>query len=189
MIKFTIVSGKIVLDPTIALLKPLHDLYKEVDGQKYLQLIYYIHSTEADNPFRNLDQRVLEENVLQAVFNKRSWADLKMSKETNLKYSAAEELFLKYNSTSETRLLKSINAKLDQIAVMLDDNVPVIEQSISNSGETKFTSNLTIMLSAFSKIETIMKSKTLLQGAIAKTEGAGRARADASTSFRERGAI
>jgi hypothetical protein len=39
---------------------------------------------------------------------------------------------------------------------MLDDNIPIIE-SVTNSGETKFNSN-TIMLNAFAKLETIMKS-------------------------------
>jgi hypothetical protein len=51
---------------------------------------------------------------------------------------------------------------------MLDDNIPIIEESVTNSGETKFNSNLPIMLNAF-KLETIMKSKVLLQSAIAKT--------------------
>jgi hypothetical protein len=45
---------------------------------------------------------------------------------------------------------------------MLDDNIPIIEESVTNSGETKFNSNLPIMLNAF-KLETIMKSKVLLQ--------------------------
>jgi hypothetical protein len=57
---------------------------------------------------------------------------------------------------------------------MLDDNIPIIEESVTNSGETKFNSNLPIMLNAFAKLETIMKSKVLLQSAIAKTVGAGR---------------
>jgi hypothetical protein len=34
-----------------------------------------------------------------------------------------------------------------------------------------------------------MKSKVLLQSAIAKTVGAGRNKGDVSTSFRERGAV
>jgi hypothetical protein len=51
---------------------------------------------------------------------------------------------------------------------MLDDNIPIIEESVTNSGETKFNSNLPIMLNAFAKLETIMKSKVLLQSAIAK---------------------
>jgi hypothetical protein len=71
---------------------------------------------------------------------------------------------------------------------MLDDNIPIIEESVTNSGETKFNSNLPIMLNAF-KLETIMKSKVLLQSAIAKTVGAGRNKGDVSTSFRERGAV
>jgi hypothetical protein len=68
---------------------------------------------------------------------------------------------------------------------MLDDNIPIIEESVTNSGETKFNSNLPIMLNAFAKLETIMKSKVLLQS-IAKTVGAGRNKGDVSTSFRER---
>jgi hypothetical protein len=32
---------------------------------------------------------------------------------------------------------------------MLDDNIPIIEESVTNSGETKFNSNLPIMLNAF----------------------------------------
>jgi hypothetical protein len=50
---------------------------------------------------------------------------------------------------------------------MLDDNIPIIEESVTNSGETKFNSNLPIMLNAFAKLETIM-SKVLLQSALPK---------------------
>jgi hypothetical protein len=67
-----------------------------------------------------------------------------------------------YNSTPEIRMLKSIDKKIDEISTMLDDNIPIIEESVTNSGETKFNSNLPIMLNAF-KLETIMKSKVLLQ--------------------------
>jgi hypothetical protein len=66
-----------------------------------------------------------------------------------------------YNSTPEIRMLKSID-KIDEISTMLDDNIPIIEESVTNSGETK-NSNLPIMLNAFAKLETIMKSKVLLQ--------------------------
>jgi hypothetical protein len=70
---------------------------------------------------------------------------------------------------------------------MLDDNIPIIEESVTNSGETKFNSNLPIMLNAFAKLETIMKSKVLLQR-YCQTVGAGRNKGDVSTSFR-RGAV
>lgn len=189
MIRFTIVGGKLVLDPNIVLFKELQELYDVADGQKFLQVIYYTHSTEADNPFSGLDARVLEENILRAVFNKSSWKELKVSKDIELKFNTATDLFLKYNSTPEIRMLKSIDRKIDEISTMLDDNIPTIEESVTNSGETKFNSNLPIMLSAFAKLETIMKSKGLLQNAITKTEGAGRNKGNTSTSFRERGSI
>lgn len=189
MIRFTIVGGKIVLDPNIVLFKELRELYNAPDGQKFLQVIYYTHSTEADNPFTGLDDRVLEENILRAVFNKSTWKELKVPKATEALFEAATEVFLKYNSTPEIRMLKSIDKKIDEIATMLDDNIPTIEESVTNSGETKFNSNLPIMLNAFSKLEIIMKSKGLLQNAIAKTVGVGRNKGDVSTSFRERGAI
>jgi hypothetical protein len=61
MIRFTITSGKLVLDPNIVLFKDLQDLFNCADGPKFLQVIYYTHSTEPDNPFTGLDARVLEE--------------------------------------------------------------------------------------------------------------------------------
>jgi hypothetical protein len=189
MIRFTIVNGKLVLDPNIVLFKELQDLYKVPDGQKYLQVIYYTHSTESDNPFKDLDVRVLEENILRAVFNKSTWKELKVPKDTEEKFKIATDFFIKYNSTPEIRMLKSIDRKIDEIATMLDDNIPTIEESVTNSGETKFNSNLPIMLNAFAKLETIMKSKGLLQNAIAKIEGAGRNKGNTSTSFRERGTL
>jgi hypothetical protein len=49
MIRFTITSGKLVLDPNIVLFKDLQDLFNCADGPKFLQVIYYTHSTEPDN--------------------------------------------------------------------------------------------------------------------------------------------
>jgi hypothetical protein len=45
-------------------------------------------------------------------------------------------------------MLKSIDKKIDEIST-IDDNIPIIEESVTNSGETKFNSNLPIMLNAF----------------------------------------
>jgi hypothetical protein len=45
MIRFTITSGKLVLDPNIVLFKDLQDLFNCADGPKFLQVIYYTHST------------------------------------------------------------------------------------------------------------------------------------------------
>jgi hypothetical protein len=39
-----------------------------------------------------------------------------------------------YNSTPEIRMLKSIDKKIDEISTMLDDNIPIIERSVTNSG-------------------------------------------------------
>jgi len=187
MIKFTISGGKLVLDPNIVLFDELHELYKVTDGQKWLQVIYYFHSSDSDNPFRDLDPFVLEENVMMVVFKKPSFKAMKMTKKLENQFKAAEKLFLKYTSTPEKRLLKSIDKKLDEITKMLDDNIPIIEESVTSNGETKFNTNLTIMLNAFAKIETIMKSKTILSNAVMKSEGVGRTRGGGTTSFRERG--
>jgi hypothetical protein len=44
-----------------------------------------------------------------------------------------------YNSTPEIRMLKSIDKKIDEISTMLDDNIPIIEESVTNSGEKSST--------------------------------------------------
>jgi hypothetical protein len=68
MIRFTITSGKLVLDPNIVLFKDLQDLFNCADGPKFLQVIYYTHSTEPDN----LLGWMLEywKRISCAVFNK-----------------------------------------------------------------------------------------------------------------------
>lgn len=189
MIKFTIVKGKLALDPNIALFKELKDVYDLKNGEKLLQLVYFRHSTDADNPFKDLDIRVMDENILQVVFNKSTWKELKLSENDITLFKKAEELFLFYNATPEARLLKSMNRKMDQIAVMLDDNDPVIEETTTSSGEIKFNTNLTIILNAFTKVETMIKSKTLLNNAILKAESTGKIRGGGTTSFREMGVL
>jgi hypothetical protein len=50
---------------------------------------------------------------------------------------------------------------------MLDDNIPIIEESVTNSG--KQSSTLTYLSCLMPrKLETIMKSKVLLQSALPK---------------------
>lgn len=189
MIKFTVSKGKLALDPNIVLFNELHDLFKCANGEQYLQVIYFRHSKDSENPFRDLDRRVAEENIFRTVFNKSSWDELKTPPLTEKRFLVAEALFLEYNTTAESRLLDSINRKFDQISKLLNDTTPIIEESVTNSGETKFSSNLTIILNLFTKIETIMKSKTLLMNAILKQEGEGKVRGGGTTSFRERGVL
>jgi hypothetical protein len=55
---------------------------------------------------------------------------------------------------------------------MLDD-IPIIEESVTNSGETKFNSNLPIMLNAFAKLD-YYEVGYCCRAFIAKTVGAGR---------------
>jgi hypothetical protein len=121
MIRFTITSGKLVLDPNIVLFKDLQDLFNCADGPKFLQVIYYTHSTEPDLSLGWM-LGVLEENILRAVFNKSTWKELKVPKATEDKFKLATDLFLMYNSTPE----KSIDKKIDEISTMLDDNIPIM---------------------------------------------------------------
>lgn len=189
MIKFTIVAGKLVLDPNIVLFEALHTLYKCKNGEKYLQIIHFRHSRDPDNPFKDLDNRVIDQNIYQTVFKKDTWEQIKTPKNVEAKFLVAEQLFIKYNDTSESRLLESMNIKFDQISTLLNKTTPTIEESVLSSGKTEFTSNLTIILNLFTKIEIIMKSKTLLTNAIMKQESAGRIRGGGTSSFREKGML
>jgi hypothetical protein len=67
----------------------LQDLFNCADGPKFLQVIYYTHSTEPDNPFTGLDARVLEENILRAVF--KHLEGLKVPKATEDKFKLATD--------------------------------------------------------------------------------------------------
>ena len=187
MLKFVLQKDKIVLSPEIVLIDSLHELYKLPNGNKLLQSIYYMHSREPDNPFRDIDYAVKESNVFMAIFKKPSLRELKLSEEELKMYRRAEDDFLKYNQTAESRLSASIDKKLDEISTLLDNTTPAIEESMTKSGEIKYNSNLTIILNLFSKIESIMKARSTLETAILKNESKGRLRGGRSSSFRERG--
>jgi hypothetical protein len=49
MIRFTITSGKLVLDPNIVLFKDLQDLFNCADGPKFLQVLHPFY--RARQPF------------------------------------------------------------------------------------------------------------------------------------------
>jgi hypothetical protein len=90
MIRFTITSGKLVLDPNIVLFKDLQVyliVRTQVPSGDLLHPFY-----RANNPFTGLDARVLEENILRAVFNKSTWKELKVPKATEDKFKLATDL-------------------------------------------------------------------------------------------------
>jgi len=187
MLKFILDKDKIILSPEIVLIDSLKELYDMPNGPKLLQSIYYMHSREDNNPFRDLDDVVKESNVFMAIFKKESLKALKLSKKALEVYRRAEADFLKFTLTPESRLKDSIDRKLDEISRLLNDTIPSIEENVTKSGEVKFNSNLTIILNLFSKIEVIMKARNTLATAILKNESKGRLRGGGSSSFRERG--
>lgn len=189
MLKFTLVKGEIVLSPDIVLFESLGILYKSKDGEKLLRTIYYMHSTDEDNSFSGIDMFFREENVFMAVFKKESLKSLGLSKKLTVLYEEAEELYIKHTTTAEARLDKSIDIKLDQISRMLDETTPVIEESLTKSGEVKYNSNLNIILNMFSKIDVIMKARKTLQAAVAKQSIGGKTRGDVKPSFLEKGLL
>jgi hypothetical protein len=105
MIRFTITSGKLVLDPNIVLFKGRIYL---IAWPKFLQVIYYTHSTEPDNPFTGLD-RVLEENICGRCLTKA------LGRSSNLRQLKINSNWLQTFSwcttVPEIRMLKSIDKK------------------------------------------------------------------------------
>lgn len=187
MLEFTLSEGKIVLSKEIVLFKELETVYNLKDGEKLLLSISYMHSRSMQNPFRDLDFRVKETNVFMAVFKVKNFEALKLSKVNIKKYKEAEEVFKFYNTTAEGRMSASINRKFDELAILMDETVPTIEESVTKSGEVKYNSNLTIILNLFSKLDVIMKARSTLETAILKNESAGRLRGGGRSSFRESG--
>jgi hypothetical protein len=91
MIRFTITSGKLVLDPNIVLFKDLQVYLIVLTEVPSGDLLHPFNRTR--QPFTGLDAGVLEENILRAVFNKSTWKKLKVPKSTEDKFKLATELF------------------------------------------------------------------------------------------------
>jgi len=170
MIKFTLHKGEVVLDTSIVLFDDLKAVYDMPRGNQFLQVIFYRHSREPDNPFRDISAMVLEENIVRVVFRKGTWKEVGITKKEAALFEKAEKIFIEYTTTPEARLERSLNKKLDEISFMLDNEVPKIEKTLTKSNKIEYSTNMTIILNLFTKIETILKGKSILNNVILKNQ-------------------
>ncbi|MCK5788601.1 MAG: hypothetical protein KAH32_06360 [Chlamydiia bacterium] len=190
MIELTLSGGKVVLSMNIVLFDELQKLYDIPKvGEKLLRCIYYKHSTSDENPFKDLDISVKEHSIYMSVFNQPGRSKLKLSKKNEGIFIEAEKLFEAYEVTPEKRLNNSINRKFDEISRLLDETPPEISTSETSSGETKYNSNLPIILNMFGRIETIMKAKDKLSESIKRHDSVSKLKGGNNSSFREKGLL
>jgi hypothetical protein len=116
--------------------------------------------------------------------NKSTWKELKVPKATEDKFKLATELFLMYNSMKYVCLNLSIK---DRRNIWCYD-IPIIEESVTNSGETKFNSNLPIMLNAFAKLA-LWRVRYCCRALLPKRLEQVETKGMSPTSFRGRGAV
>ena len=202
MLKFTVLNGKVVPDPTLLMRPEFQDIldYGEKKNKEELankMLLYIFHCcdlTEA-NPISKVDYRMKEEQAMKMAFRKPHKFTVKESALINAGIDA-------YNFCNESALERATlvyEAKIDEMSTLLDEMVPeshaVYETCFcENCTATvnvieKYVSNDKIIANFMKQLSDAASYKLKAMETAKKIENTGRVRGDKGSSLIERGSF
>ena len=210
MLKFTLLNGKVVLDPTLVMIKEFTDILdyakkkKDDDlGNRILLYVFYCCDLTDQNPLRDVDYRLKKSQALSRAFLGKQKTFT--AKENDL-IDAAIDAYNFLNETSLERATLAYDRKIDEIRSLLENVKPEIHPNhkvhmceycsefnpdgINQISEIdKYVSNATD-IEKFSKLLNDMATYKLKSMETAKKiENTGRVRGEKGSSLIERGSF
>ena len=196
MLKFTVLDGKVVVDPNITLFEEFQNIFKYTGNKvnsadlanRMLLYVFYCCDLTEDNPMQNVDFRMKEEEAFKRAFQgtgKKRFT----KKEEELVWSAMEAYNF-FNETSAERAILAIDKKIDEARTKLEEEeVEIIRNVNENTGVVSFASNENILGSIAKQIGELMTLKIQITNAAKKMENSGRVRGGKGSSIAERGSL
>ncbi len=169
-IKFEFRKEKLVTDSNFFLFKEFTDIW-DSDSQntrpaanKLLKFIYHLCDLGEENPLRDLPSEAKEKEAMFTVYgtHKKSFT----KKERNL-LSPAIDCYIKYNTTSEERILNAFENKAKEIRTVLDEVIPETLENFKD-GVTTFTSNTGIITRGLKELDSLKKLKANVIASVRK---------------------
>jgi len=191
MLKFTIANEQVVLDPNIKIIEEFDNILKYGEKMKDKDLanrmliyVFYCCDLTEDNPMRDIDYRMKEEQAMIRAFrNKKK----KFTKVEQPLIDAAIAAYNFFNETSAERAILAIDKQIDDARVELEEfKFESVRNVNANTGEVKFASNEGIRLNLAKQIGEMMTLKIQVTNAAKKLETAGRVRGGKGSSLIER---
>lgn len=190
MLKFTTLDGKVIIDPSVLLVKEFTDMLdnsKDKDiGNKMLLYVFFCCDLSEQNLLRDVDYRLKEDQAFSRVFSgtkKKSFS----KKEKSL-IEAAMDAYNFFNETALERATLSYDQKTDEIRTLLDDLKPEVHTTLDDDGNIdKYVSNNKIIADFSKQLGDMAIYKLQALETAKKIENTGRVRGGKGSSLIERG--
>lgn len=201
MLRFTIHNGKVVIDPSLLMMKEFTDILEyaknnEDLGNRLLLYVYYCCDLNKDNPMRDVDFRLKESQAMS-----RALGPIKKTSFTKKEESLIGAAMDAYNFTNETALERAsltYDQKIDEIRSLLEKTKPelhaVYESCTCNTCQEnvvdvieKYVSNDRIIGNFAKQLNELAVYKLHALETAKKIENTGRVRGGKGSSIIERG--
>lgn len=194
MLRFTLLNSKVVLDPQLVMIEEFTDILsyakskKDEDlGNRMLVYVFYCCDLTEQNPLRDVDYRLKEEQALSRAFIVKN---KKFTKQERTLLDAALDAYNFLNENALERATLSYDRKIDEIRTLLDTTTPEIHSVTDQAGDViSYVSNNTIIASFAKQLSDMATFKLKAMETAKKIENTGRVRGDKGSSLIERGAF
>jgi len=210
MLRFTINNGKVVIDPSLLMIKEFTDILdyakekkNEELGNQMLLYIFLCCDLTEQNPNRDVDYRMKQEQALSRAFNNK---DKKFLKKEEVLLDAAIDAYNFFNETAIERATLAYDQKIDEIRSLMErlqpevhpnykihscdlcaefnpdgvNQVEEVEKYVSNAADLEKFAKLLNEMATY-KLKSMETAK--------KIENTGRVRGNKGSSLIERGAF
>lgn len=193
-ITFTLLNGRLALDPTMSMVKEFTDIIEYGEKKKnpdlgMRMLLYIFHCCDLtnNNPMKDVDYREKERQAMV-----RALGPLKKTKFTKAEQKLIDAGLDAYNYFNEDALERSANVqqrKIDEITSLLDRTKPFITEvhDIDTGEIDKVVTNQKAIEGFVKQLESLAIGMLKAKETAKKVENVGRVRGDKGSSMIERG--
>lgn len=187
MIKFSIVDGRLELDPKILLIDCFSKIYSwDIENIRYIKYVFFICDIEEDNPFAHLDP---EDKIWYAKRECFRSPEYEFSEGQVEIIEEAMELYVKGNEFAQNRLAATYDETIDLMRKQLKLVPPEMVRQVDGKGNITFTDNFKVHADCLINIAKIEKAKEETMARIRKEREKGEVRGDKEIGLLARGVI
>ena len=193
MISFTLLKGKLVIDPQMVMIKEFTDILEYGEkkkgelGKRLLLYVFYCCDLTNNNPMKDVDYREKERQAMV-----RSLGPIKKTSLNNKEEKLVGAAMDAYNYFNEDALERSAitqQKKIDEVSALLDSTKPFIEKVYEEDGQTldKVVTNQAAIAGFIKQLEMLATGMLRAKETAKKVENVGRVKGNKGSSIIERG--
>ena len=191
MISFTLLNGKLIVDPKMIMIKEFTDIMsygkKKELGMRMLLYVFYCCDLTNNNPMKDVDYRQKEEQAMV-----RAMGPIKKTSFTPKEQGLIDSGIHAYNYFNEDSLERSANTqqrKIDEVSKLLDETVPFITTVYNPETEEmdKVVTNQAAIKGFIQQLDLLAVGMLKAKETAKKVENVGRVRGNKGSSIIERG--